>query len=214
MRKIFSLRSRFGHLGRKLPVYIIVRRKISEMKLGMLVEYWQYFFDSLKDAKTIVSIASATLSATSLYYTRRFWLATNRPIISASIVSNEPGNIAITYNLVVYNTGNRPATSIRIHADKEMLDKIIYPDAQKELIDVIHKCFSSEAVIPLLINGKESLTFFGITSKDTGKNVLKYNSQLPILISYSDLENRNYKSSQVLVVRVSQGFAGTRSKPV
>lgn len=173
--------------------------------------YWQYFIDSLKDAKTLISLASAILSGTSLCLTRRFWLATNRPIISASIVSDEPGNFATTYNLVIYNTGNRPATLIRLHVDKEMLDKIINSDTEQSRIDSIHsihKCFSSEAVIPLLINGKETSNSFGITSQAQKDNVLKYNSQLPIRISYSDLENRKYTSKQTLIVRISQGFAG------
>jgi hypothetical protein len=175
----------------------------------MSLGYWQYFIDSL-DSKTVISLFSATLSATSLYFTRRFWLAANRPIISASIVSNEPGNVATTYNLVIYNTGNRPATSIKIHAKKEVLDKIIEPDANQSLTELVYKCFLDDAVIPLLINGKEAINSFGITSTKPEDNVLKYNSQLPILISYSDLENRKYSSKQVLVVKISQGFAGGR----
>ncbi len=173
----------------------------------MSLDYWQHFINLL-DFKTAISFASAILSGTSLYFTRRFWLAANRPIISASIVSNEPGNIATTYNLVIYNTGNRPATSIKLYADKEMIDKIIVHNANKVQIDLIHKCFSNETSIPLLINGKETSTLFGITSIRPEDNVLKYNSQLPILISYSDLENRKYNSKQVLVVKISQGFAG------
>ena len=174
----------------------------------MSVGYWQYFIDFL-DLKTLVSLISAILSATSLYFTRRFWLASNRPIISASIVSDS-GNLATTYNLVIYNTGNRPATSIRLYTDKEVIDGIINPNANKVLTDDIYQCFANEAVIPLLINGKEAFNSFGSTSQNPEANVLRYNSQLPILISYSDLENRKYNSKQVLVVRISQGFAGGR----
>jgi hypothetical protein len=173
----------------------------------MLLSYWQYFIDLL-DLKTVVSLASATLSATSLYFTRHFWLASNRPIISASIVSDEIGNVVTTYKLVIYNTGNRPATSIKLYADKEVIDKIIDPNADPALTDDIYKCFSNKPIIPLLINGKETSNSFGITSTRSKDNVLRYNSELPILISYSDLENRKYNSKQVLVVKISQGFAG------
>ena len=65
-------------------------------------------------------------------------------------------------------------------------------------------------MIPLLINGKEAFNSFGLTSPGSGDNVLKYNANLPIVITYSDLEHRKYKSQQVLVVRSSQGFAGGR----
>jgi len=179
----------------------------------MLLNCWEYFIESLKDAKTIISIVSAVLSATSLFFTRRFWLAANRPIISACIVSDndKSGNVSTFYNLVVYNTGNRPATFIRIHAEKEMIDKILDVSRNVKELEVndIYRCFSNETTIPLLINGKEIFNSFGLTSRYPEKNVLKYNSQLPILISYSDLENRNYTSRQVLIVKNSQGFAGS-----
>jgi hypothetical protein len=108
----------------------------------MSLDYWQYFIDSFKDAKTVISLALATFSFISLFFTRRFWLATNRPIISASIVSNEPGNVATSYNLVVYNTGNRPATSIRLFADQSALDKIIdsgYSSKRDNLRDGLYR---------------------------------------------------------------------------
>lgn len=182
----------------------------------MSLSYWECFIESLQDAKTIISIASAALSATSLLFTRRFWLAANRPIISACIVSDndKSGNVSTFYNLVIYNTGNRPATFIKIHAEKEMIDKILDVDGLSSNVkgleaNDIYRCFSNETTIPLLINGKEILNSFGLTSRYPEKNILKYNSQLSILISYSDLENRTYTSRQVLIIKNSQGFAGS-----
>ncbi len=179
----------------------------------MTHDFLQYFIDSLRDYKIILNFISPAISATSLYLTRRFWLSANRPIVSASIVSIDKPLETILYNLAVYNTGNRPATSIKIHASKENIDKIIDlndSENSKALIEDIYKCFDSETVIPLLINGKEAFNSFGLTSPGSGDNVLKYNANLPIVITYSDLEHRKYKSQQVLVVRSSQGFAGGR----
>jgi hypothetical protein len=178
----------------------------------MLFNFDQSLIDSLKDPKTIISIVSAIISSISVYLTRRFWLSANRPIVSAYISTNSAGNVAIMYDLVVCNTGNRPATSVRLHVDKEVLESIINPDADQSLASDIYKCFSSDAVIPLLLNGKDTNNCFGSTSSNMAQNILKYNSEIPITISYSDLEKRHYCTNQILIIKTSQGFAGSRWK--
>jgi hypothetical protein len=64
------------------------------------------------EIRTIATIISPILSGLSLYFTRRFWFATNRPIVCAKIMTDQSGNHNISYNLVVFNTGNRPALNI------------------------------------------------------------------------------------------------------
>ncbi len=166
------------------------------------------WLEDWKDPRTLVSIVSAFVSVTSLYCTRQFWLATNRPIVCASIIT-EPLSFEnpISYNLAIYNAGNRPATNIKINADKEALESFVNKTASKELQSMIYKCFSDKIVIPLLINGKENYTGFGMTSSILENNVLSYGSKLSIVITYSDLENRNYSSYQVLIVKDSKAFS-------
>lgn len=106
-----------------------------------------------------------------MYFTRRFWLATNRPIICASVVTQSSGNLGTTYNLAIYNAGNRPATSIKINADKAVLDKLVNKTAREDLQSMIYQSFSDVIAIPLLINGKESFTGFGMTSSIPEQNV-------------------------------------------
>ena len=122
------------------------------------------WLEDWKDPRTLVSIVSACVAATSLYRTRQFWLATNRPIICASIITQTSGNVGTTYNLVIYNAGNRPATNVKINAAQEALNAVVNKTAKEALQSMIYKCFSDKVVIPLLINGKESSTGFGITS--------------------------------------------------
>lgn len=165
------------------------------------------WLEDWKDPRTLVSILSACIAATSLYRTRQFWLATNRPIICASLVTQSPKN-PITYNLVIYNAGNRPATNIKINADEAVLDKVVNKTADKNLQSMIHKCFDDETVIPLLIDGKESCTGFGMSSSIPGQNVLSYGSEIPVVITYCDLESRTYTSHQVLIVKDSKAFSG------
>lgn len=166
------------------------------------------WLEDWKDPRTLVSILSALISGTSLYFTRKFWLATNRPIVCASIVT-EPSSFEnpISYNLAVYNAGSRPATNIKINADKEALESFVNKTASKELQSMIYRCFDCKTLIPLLINGKESSTGFGMTSSILEQNVLIYGSKISIVITYSDLENRTYSSSQILIVKDSRAFS-------
>lgn len=170
------------------------------MNFHTWLEDWQ-------DPRTLVSILSACISVTSLYFTRQFWLATNRPIICASIITETSGNVGTTYNLVMYNAGNRPATNIRINAAQKALDAVVNKTAKEGLQSMIYKCFSDKIVIPLLINGKESSTGFGMTSSILEDNVLNYGSKIPVVMTYCDLGNRTYTSHQVLIVKDSRAFS-------
>ena len=88
-----------------------------------MINFYNWLED-WKDPRTLVSILSAFVSATSLYFTRKFWLATNRPIVCASIITQTSGNIETTYNLVIYNAGNRPATNIKSGSDMEVVVRL------------------------------------------------------------------------------------------
>lgn len=79
--------------------------------------------------------------------------------------------------------------------------------ARKELQSMIYRCFADETVIPLLINGKEISTGFGMTSLILEEKVFHYGSKLSVVITYSDLENRTYTSNQVLIVKDSKAFS-------
>jgi hypothetical protein len=172
-----------------------------------VTDFWYVFVNSL-DAKTLVTLVSAGIAGISLYFTRRFWFEANRPIVSASIVRQGETGVTTPYNLVVYNTGNRPATSIRLHAKKEDIDEFINTYADPYHADIIYKCFPDKILIPLLVNGKDASTGFGTISDIPKEDVLVYDAQLQILISYSDLNHKEYKSNQILIVANSKGFAG------
>ena len=68
----------------------------------------------------------------------------------------------------------------------------------KELQSMIYRCFADETVIPLLINGKEISTGFGMTSRNLEENVLSYGSKIPVVIIYCDLNNKTYTYTIIL----------------
>jgi hypothetical protein len=86
--------------------------------------------DELKTISTIVSITSPIISILSLYFTSRFWFATNRPIVCAKIATYSSGDLMEHYNLIIHNSGNRPATNIRLYADKNDIENIILKDGK------------------------------------------------------------------------------------
>jgi hypothetical protein len=162
----------------------------------------------MQDPKTFVSLISALIAGTSLYLNRRFWQASNRPIISVSVVTNRTGNVSASFNLAVYNSGTRPATSIQLYAERQKLAAILTENATEDDTLRINNIFSDTPVISLLINGKETSGGFGTTSIDSKNNILKYGATLPIKVRYSDLEGNHYLSRQVLTIKHSESFTG------
>lgn len=161
---------------------------------------------SADDVRTAFSAVAIGISLASLYFSRRSWLQSNRPIVTAFVKEKEPGNIATVYNLIVANTGNRPATNVRLLASEQAIVDIMIPEAPARESEAIKRCFSDEAQIPLLKNGEELETAFGHTSMQN--KCLKYGSLLDIEIQYNDLEGRDYVSKLPLKIYVRRGFGG------
>jgi hypothetical protein len=153
---------------------------------------------------TLVAIYSA-------YNTTRLWTKGNRPILSAFVETESSGNVAIMYNLLVINTGNRPALNIYLHLNLEDFKKCIDQnmDMENPAVQAILRCFSIEEAIPLIIDGDKKYNYFGLTSNKPEENIWVYGSSLPIEINYQDLEGNKYISRLTLVIKDSKTFAGT-----
>ncbi|QHV00264.1 hypothetical protein [Synechocystis sp. CACIAM 05] len=156
------------------------------------------------------SILSPLLSGLALFFTRKFWLMANRPIISVNVETESSGNINTMYNLVVYNSGNRPAINIQLKVKEDDLEQIFCErnDANKKYFDYhiesIKRCFNQKTMIPLILNGKSISNSFGLTGQN---GILIYKSQLPIKITYQDLDGRKYSNNQKLLITTSEVFA-------
>jgi len=61
-----------------------------------------------------ISIASVAIAVLSLVLAFHSWREANRPLVSARISVVAGGNTATALNIVVENTGNRPARNIRL----------------------------------------------------------------------------------------------------
>ncbi|POE08553.1 hypothetical protein BV921_15080 [Pectobacterium odoriferum] len=164
------------------------------------------------DWKTILSVLALVLSVLSFFFTRRSWLQSNRPIVSAVVETHGGGNELIAYNLVLSNTGNRPATNVRIRVKEIDIDACISEWVKNHKIknatysDVM-RCFSNDGEVPLLLNGKSMINSFGYTRGDQ-QTFWRYGANLPVVVEYSDLDGRNYQSKQIIRIKDSDGFAG------
>lgn len=163
----------------------------------------------MEEIKTIISVLAIGISIASLYFARRSWMQSNRPIITAFIATHASGNVSAVFDLVVANTGNRPATNVSLIAKPEDIEKLINPTAEDEKRKSIHDCFGPESRIPVLKNGEELSTAFGSVSHRTSKDqCLNYGSEITIKITYNDLEGRKYKSVVPIRVYAREGFGG------
>lgn len=165
-----------------------------------------------EDWKTTFSALALIVSLISLWFSRRSWLQSNRPIVSAAVETHAGGNESIVYNLAVSNTGNRPAVNVRLCTATSLAEKCMAPwvnglRSTETTYAHVMRCFSEEGEIPLLLNGKNMTNSFGYTRGDD-RTFWLYGASMPITISYADLEGRQYCTSQVLRIKDSAAFAG------
>lgn len=163
----------------------------------------------MEELKVGLTVAAFLLSVLALIFTRRTWFESNRPIVTAEIVTASAGNVATAFNLVVHNTGSRPATNVRLLADEAKLKAAISANANAILEREVLRCFSEDSSIPLLHHQSKKTNGFGVCSMNESESVLNYKSTIPIRITYSDLYGKKYKSNQDLVVKDSEYFAGS-----
>jgi hypothetical protein len=165
----------------------------------------------IETLRILLMAASTLIAVLSYRNTVKLWKKTNRPIVSAFVETESSGNIATTYDLLVINSGNRPAVDIQLQLNIEDLKQCITPPINDPKIELILKCFNNDGVIPLLVAGAKISNSFGLTSRKPEDNVWKYGSSLPIKIIYKDLEGDQwYTSALTLVVKDSNTFAGTQ----
>lgn len=128
------------------------------------------------------------------------------------IETHTGGNESIAFNLVISNTGNRPATNVRLYSTTPDHEKCKatwvqnFRGAQTTYSKIMHS-FSEMGEIPLLIIGRSITNSFGYTRNDD-QTFWLYNKSFTVNITYFDLEGRRYNSSQILRIKDSSYFAG------
>jgi hypothetical protein len=176
---------------------------LADELMPMLASSLGQFVVSLE---TIFSGLAVLVAVTAACLARRSWRESTRPIVVALVRTVTAGNVSIAYNLVVTNTGTRPAVGVTLAPDREALEAAFGPGADHQR-PMIERCFDASHSIPVLVNGESVANSFGLTTGDAS-TVWRYGSQIPLTVTYSDLDGRPYRSKVVLVIRDTSGFAG------
>jgi hypothetical protein len=160
--------------------------------------------------RTICTAIIAVASVFSFWNTIRLWQKTYRPVLSAFVETSSSGNIATFYNLIIVNSGNRPAKNInlKLNLNDQEFAQCVTQDINSTEVTNIRKCFSKEAEISLLVDGSKKSAAFGLVSARNADNIWKYESVLPIEITYQDLDDKHYKSKLNLIIKDSKSFSG------
>jgi hypothetical protein len=153
------------------------------------------------------SAAALIISAVSFYFSIKSWRESNRPLITARIATHSGGNVGSTLDLIIENTGNRPAKNIGLAVDPDKLNVALLLESNEPMRKQIEKCFSERGVIPVLVNGRSTSNGFGFLAREGPADWVRH-SRFNISISYEDLDGRNYKHEIPLLIADDQGFAG------
>lgn len=141
------------------------------------------------------------------------WREAHRPIIIARVTTAESGNVATALQLIVENTGNRPARDITLTCDKSTLDKVLDPKVGAKPPNDVERVFASDTVIPVLEHGRAVTCAFGLFSAEDQSTWMP-NSRLPVSISYTSLGRRRFKDTMDLLLSDDHSFTGLQwAKP-
>jgi hypothetical protein len=154
---------------------------------------------------TAISLVSVAIAILSFGFAIYSWQQANRPLVSVRIAAFSGGNNAITLNIVVENTGTRPAKDIRLIAKES--DVLAALSASSEIPTDAQRCFFSNVSIPLLIHGRSTSNAFGHLGHPPGS--WKSGAEIPIKVIYRDLGIRRYSSKLRLLLADDAGFAQT-----
>ena len=156
-----------------------------------------------------ISATALLISISSLMFAVKSWHQSNRPIVVAYIEEHSMGVNAATFNLILANTGNRPAVNIKLIARKDDIVKIFEEKIDNVTKEGIFNCFENDSEVALLKNDSLITTSFGsFEGHYKNRKGIKYDSWLPIEITYKDLHGKKYKEKVPLKVRGLKGFGG------
>jgi hypothetical protein len=164
-------------------------------------------------ASLFISGAAAIVAILSFYFAIKSWRETNRPIVIARVTTRKSGDVATLLNLVLENTGNRPAKNVRLRVNRDDLASVMLAEENNPLKSGIENCFSANTFIPILDNGRQVSNSFGMFSINKKNSTWRPNSVLPIRLFYEDLDGRKFNHNISLLIADDTGFAGTFWEP-
>lgn len=156
-----------------------------------------------------LSTAALVISVVSYWFSRKSWMESNRPIVTASVRTVSTGNLATALQLVVVNSGNRPAQQVQLSVTKQDLASALVPDADPTYLEGIQRCFSPDGMIPVLLNGASEQNAFGVISPGPDA-CWRDNALLSIGVQYTDMGTQR-RFRHRIILRIAENTAFARS---
>ena len=168
---------------------------------------------NLLPQQLIIPFFTLLIACCSLFFSMKSWYQTNRPILIVQVTTADSGNVGTFFDLLVENTGNRPAKRIKLKIDEEDLrsafsSKYLSEDIKRTQQAIKDIFFTNIGEIPVLANGKKTTNSLGFLSAHSG-DVWEYNFKFDITVEYFDLKDRKYKDTMPVRIWNDSGFAGT-----
>jgi hypothetical protein len=159
-------------------------------------------------ASPIIAALAFAISAISLYFSRRSWRETYRPIIAARVATFSAGNVACCYNLLIENCGNRPAQNIQLRLTSQDDFRAALNPKARETPEGVLACFSEKAHIPVLANGASISAYFGSTATNEKDATWIPDSSFSVKVTYEGFDGVKYSSVLPLRISVGPSFTG------
>lgn len=176
-----------------LQKYLHVTSSIDWINFGRQIQPWATIFIAAVAFFNFISI-------------RRFQKDNNRPVVSAFIQTKTKMNSHNEIELVLKNSGSKPAADITLVSKRKDILKCVFDHVQEgenKYLDFLLNILSGKSKSPLLINGDEdTIEFYYSTDKwaINERSIWKQGSSFPLKISYKDLNNRKYHSKLTITI--------------
>ena len=154
-----------------------------------------------------VSGGAFVVSMASFVFAVLSWRETHRPIVTAFTRCPVSGNVSSFLEIVVSNSGNRPAKNVQLHiAHNELEEALAAPEGDTMRANV-KRCFSEKTFIPVLEGGSEVTNSFGIFTNQNKPDTWHHKSVLNIRVTYEGLNGRRYSNQNPMRIVCNKGFA-------
>lgn len=122
---------------------------------------------------------------------------------SLRVTTEAGGNAGIALNLLIENTGTRPARDIQIIAREADVQAA---SSQSSIPKDAQRCFFSGIRIPVLVNGRStSNAFWHLGQPDSWRA----GAEIPVTLRYRDFSGHRFSNKVRLLLADDAGFAQT-----
>lgn len=156
----------------------------------------------------LISAGSMLVAILSLAFTIRAWRETYRPLVTVRISSHTGGNSGIALNILVENSGARPALDVKLTATEADVKAAMADDCPEQPVPRdAQRVFFSDIRIPVLANGRTTSNALGWLGSP--EPVWRAGASLPVRVLYRGMDGTRYVNRCVLALADDAGFAQT-----